>query len=267
MNKTEFKEVVSGLPLARPLARAEFYESIGSTNDVVAAWAAEGAAGVCLAAADEQTQGRGRDGRSWHTPPGSALAFSLLLPPPAGFQASQLGRVSGLGALAVSEALGGLGIKAEIKWPNDVLADGKKLCGVLPEAHWAGSQLQAVILGIGINVAAESVPDASQLRFPATSVEQAAGRPVAAAGLLRAVLESLLTWLPRMPQAEFLQAWEQRLAYRNQPVQLHSGPEPVTGILAGLAADGSLRLVVDGAERTYPAGQVQLRPLVDRPGN
>lgn len=250
-----------------PLARAEFYESVGSTNDVVAAWAAEGPpAGVCLAAADEQTQGRGRAGRSWHTPPHSALAVSLLLPAAPGFEGSQLGRVSGLGALAVSEALEALGVMAEIKWPNDVLANGKKLCGVLPEAHWAGSQLQAVILGIGINVAAESVPDASQLRFPATSVEQAAGKPVPAGSLLRGVLERLLAWQPRMQQAEFLQAWEQRLAYRGQPVQLHAGSDPVTGVLAGLAADGSLRLMVDGAERMYPAGQVQLRPMVDRPG-
>lgn len=259
MNKAQFSHAVAGLPLAR----AEFYESIGSTNDVVAAWAAEGAAGVCLAAADEQTQGRGRQGRSWHTPPGSALAFSLLLPP----EASQPGRVSGLGALAVSEALEALGLAPEIKWPNDVLAGGRKLCGVLPEAYWAGSQLQATILGIGINVAASSVPEAASLSFPATSVEEAAGHPVEAASLLRSVLERVLAWLPRMHQAEFLQAWEQRLAYRGQPVQLHSGSDPVVGVLAGLAADGSLRLVVDGAEHTYPAGQVQLRPLVDRPGN
>lgn len=263
MNKADFSEAVAGLPLAR----AEFYESVGSTNDVVAAWAGEGApAGICLAAADEQTQGRGRDGRSWHTPAGSALAFSLLLPPQ-GAETGQLGRVSGLGALAVCEALETLGVAAEIKWPNDVLAGGRKLCGVLPEAHWAGNQLQAVILGIGINVAAESVPDASELHFPATSVEQAAGAPLAAGGLLRAVLERILAWQPCLAQAEFLQAWEQVLAYRGQPVQLHSGAEPVVGVLAGLAADGSLRLVVDGTERTYPAGQVQLRPLVDRPGN
>ncbi len=249
-----------------PLARAEFYESVGSTNDVVAAWAAEGQPGICLAAADKQTQGRGRAGRSWHTPPHSALAFSLLLPPPPGFEAGQLGRVSGLGALAVSEALEGLGLAAEIKWPNDVLAAGKKLCGVLPEAHWAGNQLQAIILGIGINVAASSVPEAGSLGFPATSVEEAAGQPVQAARLLRSVMERLLAWLPQMHRAEFLQAWEQRLAYRGQPVQLHSRGTPVTGVLTGLAADGSLRLVVDGAERNFPAGQVQLRPLVDRPG-
>ncbi|MCW5875147.1 MAG: biotin--[acetyl-CoA-carboxylase] ligase [Anaerolineales bacterium] len=267
MNQAEFTRALAGLPLAK----AEFFETIGSTNDVVAAWAAEGpAAGLCLAAADEQTQGRGRDGRSWHTPAGSALAFSLLLPPPAGFEASQLGRVSGLGALAVCEVLEGLpgvhapgGIPAEIKWPNDVLAGGRKLCGVLPEAHWAGSRLQALILGIGINVAAQSVPEASRLQFPATSVEAAAGRPVAAADLLRAVLERLLTWLPQLPDAEFLQAWERRLAYRGQAVHLHTEPDAVMGLLVGLAADGSLRLSVDGEERSYPAGQVQLRPLVD----
>lgn len=259
MNHAEFARALDGLPLAR----AEFFETIGSTNDVVAAWAAEGATGPCLAAADEQTQGRGREGRRWHTPPGSALAFSLLLPTPQGFDASQLGRVSGLGALAVCEALEDLGIFAEIKWPNDVLAGGRKLCGVLPEAHWAGTRLQALLLGIGINVAAQSVPEASSVSFPATSVESAAGRPVAAADLLRSVLQHLLAWLPQLTSDEFLQAWEQRLAYRGQAVHLQTEPAPVMGLLVGLAGDGSLRLSIDGTERTYPAGQVQLRPLVD----
>ena len=174
MNHAEFARAIDGLPLAR----AEFFETIGSTNDVVAAWAAEGAVGPCLAAADEQTQGRGREGRRWHTPAGSALALSLLLPAPQGFEASQLGRVSGLGALAVCETLEAMGVAAEIKWPNDVLAGGRKLCGVLPEAHWTGSRLQALILGIGINVAAQSVPADSELSFPATSVEAAAGPPL-----------------------------------------------------------------------------------------
>ena len=260
MNHAEFARAIDGLPLAR----AEFFETIGSTNDVVAAWAAEGAVGPCLAAADEQTQGRGREGRRWHTPAGSALALSLLLPAPQGFEASQLGRVSGLGALAVCETLEAMGVAAEIKWPNDVLAGGRKLCGVLPEAHWAGSRLHALILGIGINVAAQSVPADSELSFPATSVEAAAGRPVAAADLLRGVLQRLLAWLPQLPSAEFLQAWERRLAYRGQAVQLHTAQQPVVGLLAGLASDGSLRLDIDGSERAYPAGQVQLRPLVDR---
>lgn len=263
MHQAEFTQAVAGLSFTK----AEFFESVGSTNDIVAAWAADGARGPCLAAADEQTQGRGRQGRRWHTPPGSALAFSLLLPAPVGFQSSQLGRVSGLGALAVCEALDTLGVATEVKWPNDVLAYGRKLCGVLPEAHWAGNHLQALLLGIGINVAAHSVPAAGDLSFPATSVEEAAGRQVAAHELLRAVLQRVLTWLPQLSTPEFLHAWERQLAYRNQAVHLQTEPAPVVGVLLGLAPDGSLRLDVNGEERSYQAGQVHLRPLVDRPGN
>lgn len=262
MDLSQFEEAVSGLPLAR----TAFFESVGSTNDVVAAWAREGTSGLCLAAADEQTQGRGRSGRRWVTPPGSALAFSLLLETGPAFDASLLGRTSGLGALAACEALEALGLQAQIKWPNDVLAGGQKLCGVLPEAHWSGERLQALILGIGINVAAKSLPSPETLAFPATSVEQAAGRPVDAGALLRSVLERLLAWRLRMAEAEFLQAWEGRLAYRGQQVQLEAGEHSLQAQLLGLAADGSLKLLVDGAERAFQAGQVQLRPLVDRPG-
>lgn len=257
MNSDEFSQAIAGLPLAR----AEFYESAASTNDVVAAWASAGAAGLCLAAADQQTAGRGREGRSWHTPPGSALAFSLLLPPSPGFEAAWLGRVSGLGALAVCEALAELGIPSEIKWPNDVLAGGHKLCGVLAEAHWAGERLQALILGIGINVAASAVPALDQLSFPATSVEQAAGRQVSPGELLRRVIQRLLAWQPRLASPEFLAAWEAQLAYRGQPVQLHGQAAPVQGELLGLGADGSLRLRTPDGERSYTAGEVQLRPL------
>lgn len=259
MNRTQFEQAVAGLPFAR----TAFFESVGSTNDVVAAWAREGAGGPCLAAADEQTQGRGRSGRRWVTPAGGALAFSLLLETGPGFDAALLGRASGLGALAVCEALEALGLQPQIKWPNDVLAGGRKLCGVLPEAHWSGERLQALILGIGINVAADSLPSPGALAFPATSVEEAARKAVDAGALLRSVLERLLAWRPLMSTADFMAAWERRLAYRNQQVQLQAGEHKLEALLLGLAADGSLKLLVDGAERSFQAGQVQLRPLVE----
>ncbi|MBX3005126.1 MAG: biotin--[acetyl-CoA-carboxylase] ligase [Anaerolineales bacterium] len=264
MQAAEFARAVAGLPLAR----AEFFAQAGSTNDIVAGWAAAAPAGVCVAAADEQTAGRGRAGRHWHTPPGSALALSLLLPLPPSFASAQIGRVSGLGALAVNLALESFGLATEIKWPNDVLAGGKKLCGVLPEAQWNGSQLQAVILGIGINIAASAVPDEATLSFPATSVEQALGRPLAAGDLLRAVLQQVLAWLPGLAGDEFLQAWEQRLAYRGQAVDIVEHGTPQRGTLLGLAPDGGLRLLAaDGSQRNVQAGQVQLRPAVDSASN
>jgi BirA family biotin operon repressor/biotin-[acetyl-CoA-carboxylase] ligase len=259
VNQAEFSEAVEGLGLAR----SAFFESTGSTNDIVAAWARDGASGLCVAAADEQTQGRGRSGRRWITPPGSALAFSLLLASEPSFEPGLIGRVSGLGALAVSEALEGiLGLKPQIKWPNDVLVNGKKVCGVLPEAHWSGERLQALILGIGINVAASSVPDAEMLNFPATSLEEAHGRAVDAKAVLRAILRRLIAWRPEIGKAQFTQAWEDRLAYKGEAIQLENGTQVIRAELAGLTREGAQRLLVDGEERIFQAGEVHLRPLL-----
>jgi len=247
MKQAEFKKAIAGLPLEK----SAYFASIGSTNDVVAEWAREGAKGLCLAFADEQTSGRGRAGRHWVTPPNSSLAFSLLLDLAPSFDQSLPGRVSGLGALAVCEALENLHqLAPQIKWPNDVLLEGKKVCGVLPETHWSGEHLQALILGIGINVAPSSVPILEALNFPATSVEDVLKRRA---------------WKELLETPEFKKAWEQRLAYQGVAVRLEdSQGEAVEAEVHSLDADGSLKLrMQNGDLRTFQASEIQLRPLID----
>jgi BirA family biotin operon repressor/biotin-[acetyl-CoA-carboxylase] ligase len=261
MDHSSLQACVSGLPLGQ----LRYFNSVGSTNDEAVRWADEGASHLSLVAAGEQTSGKGRMGRRWYTPPGGALAVSLVLRP------DQLDlfsppRIAGLGALAVCEALqGNYGLAAQVKWPNDVLVGDRKLAGVLVEASWLGEELQAVILGIGINVALDSLPPAGELDFPATSVEAALGSPVDRWGLLRNVLEALLVWLPYLDQARFLQAWQGQLAYLHERVRLvRHGKEPVEGLLLGLGDDGSLRLESpSGEEETFQAGEIHLR-VVDR---
>lgn len=262
MNQTEFQAALKGLPLGR----VAFFETIGSTNDEMATWAAEGAPDCSLAAANEQTAGRGRSGRGWFTPPGAGLAFSVLLRPE-GLPDAAATLAAGLGALAVAEALEEIGgLKAQIKWPNDVLLNGKKVSGVLAEANWEGEVLRSLILGIGVNVTPGSVPPPEFLSLPATCVEAAAGRPVAPAALLRAILAGLLAWRPRLGTPEFIAAWEARLAYRDQPVRVISGAEELHGTLLGLATDGRLRLLGEtGETRLAVAGEIRLRPEVDTP--
>lgn len=257
MDYKAFEAALDGLPLGR----VSLLDTIGSTNDLAAEWAAGGAADFSLILADEQTSGRGRAGRHWLTPRGSGLAFSLVLDPAALPQA-EAGLVTGLGAVAVAEALEAVyGLASEIKWPNDVLVGGRKLCGVLAEAHWEGAALDAIILGIGINIAPGSVPPAEVLALPATCVEAETGQPCHRPDLLRAVLEALLRWRPALGQAVFVAAWEERLAYRGQQVALVSGAEEVHGRLLGLAADGQLRIEDgSGTERLIPAGEIRLRP-------
>lgn len=262
MQSAQFKAALATLPLTK----SAYFESVGSTNDVVADWAANGLQPPALAAADEQTQGRGRHGRNWFTPPGSALAFSLLLADPQNLDSRQLALVSGLGGLAVCLALEELyGLAPQIKWPNDVLLGGKKTCGVLAEAHWQGKRLAALILGIGINVAPPSVPPEGKISFPATCVDAAFGQPIERPDLLVAIAKQVLAWLPKLNTSDFLQSWEARLAYKNQIVRMEGPEDTVTeGVLLGLAANGNLRLQLeDSQEQVFQAGEIHLRPIID----
>jgi BirA family transcriptional regulator, biotin operon repressor / biotin---[acetyl-CoA-carboxylase] ligase len=177
-----------------------------------------------------------------------------------------LSRLTGLGALAVCEALRcDYGLPAEIKWPNDVLLERRKTAGVLAEAHWIGSRLAAVILGIGVNVSPASVPSPGEVVFPASCVELALGRPVARPELLRAILVHLLAWREQMGQEQYVQAWEQRLAFRGEWVQIVDGVGgsnalPETVQIIGLDVDGGLKVKdQDGKSLVFHMGEVRLR--------
>jgi BirA family transcriptional regulator, biotin operon repressor / biotin---[acetyl-CoA-carboxylase] ligase len=259
MNESEIRKSLSDLPLGG----VRFINQVSSTNDIAIDWAAEGALDLSLVCADEQTQGRGRGNRRWFTPSGTALAFSVVFRP-RGQEEQLLSLFSGLGALAVCDALALAGLYAEIKWPNDVLLNGRKLCGVLVEAGWLGDKLESVILGIGVNVTSAAVPSPDQLSFPATSIESESRQSVNRLMLLKDILQFLLYWRGLMMKEAFLCAWQTRLAFSGQLVEINGGTEGSrTGRLDGLETDGSLRLVSEqGQPINVHFGDVRLRPVV-----
>jgi len=264
------------------LGAVRFLARVGSTNDEAARWVMQGAPDLALVVADEQTAGRGRDGRAWYTPAGSALALSLVIYPTETVAHIQ-SRLTALGALAVHHALRKqYNLPAMIKWPNDVLINRQKVAGVLAEAQWSGEALKALILGIGLNVKPHAVEEAeraeSRLNIPATCVETAAGHPVEQTELLRAIVSELLFWRPRIASNEFLQAWEANLAFRGEAVQVAIGqsagkdglpsslegrpPSIEEGLILGLSPDGSLRLRKHNGEVVnIHFGEVRLRPV------
>jgi BirA family biotin operon repressor/biotin-[acetyl-CoA-carboxylase] ligase len=244
--------------------RIAYFDQVGSSNDVVADWTREGFEGLGVAVADEQTKGRGRSGRKWFTPPGAALAFSLLVPKHNLANLGRSGRSAGLPALAVCQALEALySLAPQIKWPNDVLLGGKKLCGALAEAHWSGEELQALIFGIGINIAPTSVPPAADLNFPATSLQDQLRKPVDRIEVLTAVIERLVALIAHFQATELIQGWESRLAFIGQDVRLKDGSGNTSeGRLLGLDEDGSLKLKLSSNKVIVSqAGEIQLRPL------
>jgi BirA family biotin operon repressor/biotin-[acetyl-CoA-carboxylase] ligase len=209
-----------------------------STNDRARALAAAGAPHGMLVTAGAQTAGRGREGRTWAAPPGRALLCSLLVRD----YDALLPLRGGLAVADLAEA------DARVKWPNDVLVDGRKLAGVLVEARpaegWA-------VLGIGVNVAV----DLDEL--PADVRERAAtlGRPPAA---LEATLDVLLERLAARldePAAACLEALRERDALRDRPVRWAGGQ----GTGAGIDETGALLVrLPDGRVHTLEAGEVHL---------
>jgi BirA family biotin operon repressor/biotin-[acetyl-CoA-carboxylase] ligase len=276
MNQTQLETALADLSLGG----VRYFDSVGSTNDEVTRWSAQGAPDLSLVVADEQTAGRGRAGRHWYTPRGAALAFSMVVYPT--FEDSgSVSRMTALGALAVCDALKNhYHLPARIKWPNDVLIGEQKVAGALVEAQWTGDRLGALILGIGINVAPASVEDTLAhepvLRFPATCVEKALGRSVDRTELLYGVISGILRWRPRLIAPDFLRAWEANLAYRDEWVQVvpsgntgelsqSDGNAPSSireGQVIGLSNDGSLKLRARTGEIVnLQFGEVRLRPV------
>ncbi len=253
---------LSGLRRLKGLSEIRSFASVGSTNDEALAWAAEGANDLSLVFADEQLAGRGRMGRKWFTPPGSALAFSLIFRPQ-GDEREQVAKFSGLGALALVRALQKLGIEAQVKWPNDVLVGGKKVAGILVETVWMGADVDSVVLGMGVNVTPDSLPPASALTFPATCVQSEGAEALSRADLLYRLLEELIALRAALPTEAFVADWERSLAFRGEMVQVWVGEtESVIGQVLGLETDGSLRVALpEGGTRAIRFGEVHLRPV------
>ena len=260
------------------LGGIRFFDQIDSTNTEAALWAAQEGPDISLVLADEQIAGRGRHQRSWYTPPNSALAFSLILrlnnhsSENSGVNLEDDNatlRWTALGALAVCLALQELyAIKPEIKWPNDVLIKEQKVAGILVEAHWQVDMLQAIILGIGINIAPSSVPRDELLLYPATCVEAGVGYPVQRYELLKAIIQNIITWRQYIHSPEFIQTWDGLLAFKGQRVTILEGiptkPTALVGTLIGLDQQGRLKLLDgQGKELRLVNGELTLRPYLE----
>jgi BirA family biotin operon repressor/biotin-[acetyl-CoA-carboxylase] ligase len=175
------------------LARAERFDSVGSTNDIVAGWLADGTPEVCLAVADEQTAGRGRNGRSWTAPRGAALLASLGFRP-AYVDPQAQWRLAAIASLAMAKAAEQVAQLPEgtihLKWPNDLVVFGRdghvrKLAGVLGETHGAGTDDPTAVIGVGVNVDWDPALFPPELAAEMTSLrELAPGIHATAANLL-----------------------------------------------------------------------------------
>ena len=269
MDSATLKKCLESLPIGP----VRYLPSIDSTNDEASRWVEQAAPHLSLVIADEQTAGRGRYRRTWITMSGSALAFSLILRPPfykpyspnLNQQTHLFTRYTALGALAVSCALEvEYNLPVKIKWPNDLLVNGRKIAGVLAESSWYGEQLAAVVVGIGLNVSPISIQHQDRFDTPAACLEQEVNHPVSRAQFLRLILAQFLNWQESIHTIEFLKAWEERLAYRGEWVQLIPDPEgshpsPLDALIVGLDHDGGLNVKFkDGGTNTLHTGEYRI---------
>jgi BirA family biotin operon repressor/biotin-[acetyl-CoA-carboxylase] ligase len=263
-------ETIAAALTTRRLGRpTRFFPSIGSTNDVVHELAAAGAEEGLLVLADEQTVGRGRLDRSWWAPSGASVLMSLLLRPALSARlAGQLPMCLGLAAVEGIEAV--VGIRPALKWPNDVVWDGRKLGGMLTELRADGERLDYAVLGLGLNVNVTfDEPSGndreengaimpSVLSTTAVSLRMAAGRPVDRVALVIALLERCETRYDRLLSGESLhEAWAARLDTLGRQVVVALPAGTLTGVAVGVTPEGALIVRrPDGTDEAIWAGDV-----------
>jgi BirA family biotin operon repressor/biotin-[acetyl-CoA-carboxylase] ligase len=246
----------------RRLGRPVLYlPAAGSTNNVAHERAAVAAEGL-LVVADEQTAGRGRLERTWWAPPGASLLISLLLRPPQ-LPARLAGQLPMCLGLAAVEGIAQVtGVRAALKWPNDIVWAGRKLGGMLTELRLHGEQIDYVVLGLGINVNLTFGPGSAapaELWATATSLQMAAGRPVARVALLAAILQSCEQWYDRRLAGESVhEAWAARLDTVGRAVQVARPAGPLSGVATGVTPEGGLIVrTAAGQDEVVWAGDVR----------
>lgn len=239
--------------------RILYYPELSSTMDEAARLAAEGAEEGAVVIAERQSSGRGRQGRSWVSHPGNLL-FSVLFRP----DMEQLPFIDIIGGLAAARAVRKTtGLAPKIKWPNDLMLDGRKTAGILAESVIIGDSVCYAVLGLGINVSLD-VSGTEEISSVATSVNAAAGRETDRSALLRQLLQDLDDLYIRLTRGESpLPEWAELLETTGRRLQAASGNETYEGYAEGVDGMGNLLLRLDdGNLLTLTAGDVTLGSVV-----
>jgi len=245
---------------ARHISRVHYHDAIGSTNTEALDLARAGAPHGTLVIADRQTAGRGRMGRHWESPPGVGLWFSWILRPELPLASGFLLTVAG--ALAVVETTGRLaGRLAQVRWPNDVMIGEKKVAGILAEARGDANRLEAVVLGIGVNVNQLEADFPDELGGIATSLALSSGHSFDRSLVFAGIVESFEFLYDRMIRdgaQQLLEEWRRSMSLIGHPVTLTLADGVLTGRAVALADDGAL-IIEDamGTRRSFHAGDVR----------
>jgi BirA family transcriptional regulator, biotin operon repressor / biotin---[acetyl-CoA-carboxylase] ligase len=243
----------------------EQHAALGSTNDRARELARQDTPQIAVIAADEQLAGRGRQGRSWYTPPGTALAFSLLTRP--AIASHQAMRLTMLAGLAVVEGIEwATDLRLALKWPNDIVFENegrlRKVGGILTECAFQGDTVEYAIVGIGLNVNVD-FSQQLELREIATSLMRLAGHDLDRWAVLKAVVAAFIDRYAEIAEADHLrEAWAARMINLRRNIRVNLNNQIVEGYAEGVDDDGALRLrTADGRVQRLLSGDVTLHNL------
>lgn len=227
-----------------------YFVEIDSTNTRARKLAEKGAREGEIVVAEQQSQGRGRLGRNWISPPFLNLYLSIVLRPE--LQPVHAPQITLMAAVALADAVAQFSVEPPaIKWPNDILVRGKKLAGILTESSVTSERINYVILGIGVNVnyACALMPEA--IRGRATSLMECAGQIVSREAFLGRLIQDLERCYGILGEAGFdriAQRWESYFSLRGKPVRIETGDGAVAGIAKGIDKDGALLIEIEGGQ-------------------
>ena len=234
------------------------YRTVKSTNDLASQFADDGATEGTIITAEEQTRGRGRLGRSWHSPAGMGIYVSIVLRP--SFKPEEAPGVSLMTALALADAIAELGVHdVKIKWPNDILISGKKVAGILTELSADRGKINHLIVGVGINVNHKSEDFPDDIRSIATSLRRVLKHKVSRVELLARFLALFEKEYTLYSKDRLKKSHKRLVAYSSvigQPVTVQSGKNVIAGIARDIDASGALVLQTADGAVTINAGEV-----------
>jgi len=233
------------------------FSSCSSTNDLAREMAEKGEPEGTVVLCAEQTAGRGTKGRAWFSAAGKGLYLSIILRP----GSPGLALIPLLAGVAVAEAvLESCGVRPGLKWPNDLVWEGKKLGGILSESSLTGERVNFVILGIGLNLDHEAGDFPSEIKDVAISLRMILGRPVAVDSFLPQLWRDLGRWYAHLGRRDSREIIETFGRYSCIPlgaaIVVRTASSDVQGVYAGLNERGGLVLEVEGRKATFYAAEI-----------
>jgi len=252
--------MVKGLNLKAIGEKIQHFQSIESTQDLAISLAREGIEEGVVVWADEQTKGRGRLGRRWFSLPSKSLTFSFILRPK--LKADLIPYLSLFPAIACAHALEKLDARCELKWPNDILIEGKKVGGILVDVEMKENKIEWAVVGIGINVNLELNDFPSDIRQSATSLRIVLGKSFEISSLLNEILKELnekySLCFSDEGREKIREEWEKRDFLRGKEIEVMMGEKRIGGIAEGIDERGFLRVRIGEKIVAFSGGEVYL---------